>query len=1186
MMKHFLISIFIMMAAGMGNKAIAQTSYWNQETHLAPLRLPLPPNGFKPEQIDLNGDGRPDAIKSMAGNTPILWLDDDGNMKKGDREGDMVNDCLLIDRNHDGFYGGYGDLIIDWVDSDGDGRADMQIVIDYPEKSNDGKWGQGHYMIVMDMDHDNVFNYINFTDFKIHAWDHAGLSDFYLDYAGQTAFMKIHRSTTAMKDLRLNWENPFLFYDPDKDGLSEMALRVVDGKQDGHADWVSLVIDLDNDNRPGDEFDFDMTLGFQGPGFDYSNMRHAIHNVRGLPEADKFFMDPRYRQLKELVYPDHQQALNATFKKGKWTRVNFVYDEDDDCSRWERVEFYDPAKDPFKVGWNQGGIDNNKQSDASGDRGEWDMDNSGGGRLYLSRFDGRLHLYGAERGVWRIDQNADYYQGWDRMWMGFKDPKIFGTVVYTDTDGNGFFDHIEYDLDGDKKFETIIDFHELGISDTCDIIDVSNYQYKDWQKLAQCMADGIWTKAQHAQEVAWQRGLQTAWYAKWKQARSLREKYNNGFWLSFYIYKDLEQTMPTEARRAYYSGDWSAVATKGAKGFYFLNDEEKARIRRAAKTPWGQRIIKDMEKQVQERRRHSLTVPDVPGGHMHDYFCPIHNMELTFNWDKPHAHRCEACGKDYTGNDHYDWAWINLMHFKNHDYLYRCMWLYLATGQKKYAGYIRDMLLDYASKYDGWFEHNNNRIATDKHSGKAFAQSLDEASWGQKMAMIYSVMKPTLSKQDRQKIEQGYLRPSVKMIMARKDGGNWQMWHNGGIAAMGVALEDDSIIDVAMNRPGYGYHHMINVMKNDDGWIAEGSPHYHYYPLESLIFTALTVRCRGIDLFDRDMHDMFSEPVKGVYPDLSWAAQSDGWYGANLLAQTALYEVAATYMKDPIFRQVLAKSYSRKQRLDPEALLNGQAIEPDSTPLVQKSFSYNTSGFSVLRDGKNTLVFKFGGEGIGHGHPDKLSFTIHNGDKEVISDFGTSGYMTPDYLGWYKRTLSHNTVVVDGKDQKKSTGRLLRFVARKDGGLVEGESTTAYEGVRMRRSMDLHNGEVTDRYTCQSGEEHLYEYVLLFNERPVINGTGTAATAGNQAPYDRLKHVLRYDGAKQLNIQTSNLSVQLDVKEGTVVEYLVGEAPGIPANPTVSDGPGAKKQAAQPCYPLIIRVKGKNMEVDGQWKIQ
>ena len=68
------------------------------------------------------------------------------------------------------------------------------------------------------------------------------------------------------------------------------------------------------------------------------------------------------------------------------------------------------------------------------------MDNSGRGKLYVSKFDGRIHLYGAEWGCWRIDQNAEYYQGWDRLWFGLdKNPNRFATVKYTDTDNNGFF---------------------------------------------------------------------------------------------------------------------------------------------------------------------------------------------------------------------------------------------------------------------------------------------------------------------------------------------------------------------------------------------------------------------------------------------------------------------------------------------------------------------------------------------------------------------------------------------------------------------------------------------------------------------------------------------------------------------------------------------------------------------------
>lgn len=558
--------------------------YWNQKLQIEPFRLSLPPVGYQVEYIDLNGDGKPDAIKSVTVNdTPILWLDDDGNMKEGDIEGDMINDCLLIDRNKDGIYGGQGDLIIDWVDTDDDGKADMQIVIEYPKKNTGEVWPNGHYMIMRDLDKDNIFNYINWNDFSLRCWDKNGVCDFYEDYSGQTMFMKIHTSTYDIKDLRLNWENPFLFYDEDGDGLTEMAIRFVDSPKikdrskpsnsyvnrqlEGRIDWVSMAVDLDNDNGPGNEFDFDFTIGFQGKGFDYTDQVHKVNNLRGMPEADKFFMDPRYRQLTEFLYPDHKSAKEMIFKRGEWSRVNFVYDEDDDCGRWERVEFYDPL-DPFKIGWKNGGIDNNKQSDAAGDRGEWDMDNSGKGKLYVGKFDGRLHLYGAEWGCWRIDQNANYYQGWDRMWMGMdRQPGKFGTVKYTDKDDNGFFDYIEYDLDGDKKFEMTIDLKALGLDDRCELIDISTFKYKDYTSMMKKMSKSMWKNAMTAVQVAHKYNVQTLWYAKLMQALSVRQQYNNGYWLQFYIYKDLEHTFMQKGDQeklkqltvAYYSGNWKSM---------------------------------------------------------------------------------------------------------------------------------------------------------------------------------------------------------------------------------------------------------------------------------------------------------------------------------------------------------------------------------------------------------------------------------------------------------------------------------------------------------------------------------------------------------------------------------------------------------------------------------------------------
>ena len=174
----------------------------------------------------------------------------------------------------------------------------------------------------------------------------------------------MHGSPFRINDVRFSWENPFIFYDFDKDNLSEMAIRLVDTPdfrpKDNSAskfdkmnpehdidftkriDYAAITWDLDNDNGQGNEFDFDMSLKFSGKGFDYSDQKHTFKNMRGLPEADKYFYDPRWRQNDELIYPDEKVSYNKIFNEGKWNYCWFVFDEDDDCNRWERVEFYEP----------------------------------------------------------------------------------------------------------------------------------------------------------------------------------------------------------------------------------------------------------------------------------------------------------------------------------------------------------------------------------------------------------------------------------------------------------------------------------------------------------------------------------------------------------------------------------------------------------------------------------------------------------------------------------------------------------------------------------------------------------------------------------------------------------------------------------------------------------------------------
>lgn len=575
----------------------SQTKYWNENTQLLPWRLPIVNNIQDIEYIDLNGDGKPDVLKTtILDGIPIMWIDDDHNMKYGDLEGDQVNDCLLVDLNKDGIWGGPGDLCIDWTDTNGDGVADIQLVV-----SNGGlgtrnffDWSANFMYIIDYGKKSNVKNFINWNDIVLQAWEHNGHCDFYTDYHGNVLFLKMHASSFRVKDLRFNWENPFVFYDPDNDGLSEMSIRLVDSPQfrpkkneksvlkfdsispeydiafEKKINWAAISWDLDNDNGQGNEFDFDMSLKFSGAGFDYSDQIHKFKNMRGLPAADKFFYDPRWRQNDELIYTDPKEAYNKIFEEGKWNFCGFVFDEDDDCNRWERVEFYDP-KDLWKIGRTNGGLDDNIQADAIGDRAEFDNDNSGQGNLYISPFDGRIHLYGAEWGAWRIDMSAACFQGAGGYYSSSsvcerlsKDPQKWATVRYSDTNNNGFIDCIEYDLNGDHVFEEKVSLIELGIDDRVPVIQTKSQNYKSFTKIFSQLTDKIWLRSQKIISIAKKQGVSPVWYAFWQHPRSLFEKYQYGYWLSFYLYKDLchvallkgDKELKHKMDVAYYSGNW------------------------------------------------------------------------------------------------------------------------------------------------------------------------------------------------------------------------------------------------------------------------------------------------------------------------------------------------------------------------------------------------------------------------------------------------------------------------------------------------------------------------------------------------------------------------------------------------------------------------------------------------------
>ena len=185
-----------------------------------------------------------------------------------------------------------------------------------------------------------------------------------------------------------------------------------------------------------------------------------------------------------------------------------------------------------------------------------------------------------------------------------------------------------------------------------------------------------------------------------------------------------------------------SVAYGQKRETYFFSAEDMANIRSSAQTPWGKTIVDTLKSHIDERLKYPLAVPKEEAGHLHDYFCPVHNVFFEFDWNSPDKQYCSFCKKTWS-SDRINWAWITIAQDRNKQFLTDCMYVYLATGDKKYARYMKDMLLDYADKYPHYKIHDKGRNTPEpaNYSAKIYAQSLDEAG----CSVMYAVSTLLLS---------------------------------------------------------------------------------------------------------------------------------------------------------------------------------------------------------------------------------------------------------------------------------------------------------------------------------------------------------------------------------------------------------------------------------------------------------
>ncbi|MDR1289979.1 MAG: hypothetical protein LBK06_02135 [Planctomycetaceae bacterium] len=118
---------------------------------------------------------------------------------------------------------------------------------------------------------------------------------------------------------------------------------------------------------------------------------------------------------------------------------------------------------------------------------------------------------------------------------------------------------------------------------------------------------------------------------------------------------------------------------------------------------------------------------------------------------------------------------------------------------------------------------------------------------------------------------------------------------------------------------------------------------------------------------------------------------------------------------------------------------------------------------------------------------------------------------------------------------------------------------------------------MTDLFTCHASDMHTYDYVLILTQKPVIAGEGEPVELTDSPVYRRLKNAERRKARKSFTCRIDGAEIRF--RSDSDFEVITAEAPGIPGSIFIP----ASDDDGKPSYPLLIRVKDKNMAVTATW---
>lgn len=355
-----------------------------------------------------------------------------------------------------------------------------------------------------------------------------------------------------------------------------------------------------------------------------------------------------------------------------------------------------------------------------------------------------------------------------------------------------------------------------------------------------------------------------------------------------------------------------------------------------------------------------------------------------------------------------EWTWQNLNRMPNWNILAAAYW---HTLDEKYAE-------EWVAQVIDWVK--DNPVPLEEGPGSTLTWRTIEAgirmagSW---MNSYYHFLNsPSFTPEAHTAFVIGVIEHGQRLEKTAADfperSGNWVTMECNGLGTIGILFPE---LKMADRYRAIAFDRLLNELDKQvypDGAQIELAPGYHQVSRSNFMELAKTAQLNNVNIpegyMDR-LKKMYEFNLYLMDPSGTLPPFNDSGPTRTASSLQEAYEI----WKDQRF-------------------LFGATLGREGEKPGFDSYFFNYAGYYVMRSGwerkDNCLFFDAGPVGYGHEHEDMLNLYLYSRGKILLTEPGSYSYDLSEWRRYALSTPSHNTILVDGKEQHRADIRKSRLI--------------------------------------------------------------------------------------------------------------------------------------------------------------